>query len=120
MDAAQVIAQLAFRTPLPVEAIRSVEADRAAAVPIFLRAIESYLSDRDPAAQEALFFIFHLLGGWREKSAYRPLARLLRCHPLGSSGLDLVPAALPGKSRWYMPWRYGRWRGTNAVPADPA
>ncbi|MGA6967742.1 MAG: DUF1186 domain-containing protein, partial [Xanthobacteraceae bacterium] len=48
-------------------------------VPIFLRAIESYLSDRDPAAQEALFFIFHLLGGWREKSAYRPLARLLRC-----------------------------------------
>jgi len=25
---------------------------------------------------------------------------------------------LPGKSRWYMPWRYGRWRGTNAVPAD--
>ena len=79
MDAAQVIAQLAFRTPLPVEAIRSVEADRAAAVPIFLRAIESYLSDRNPAAQEALFFIFHLLGGWREKSAYRPLARLLRC-----------------------------------------
>ena len=51
-------------------------------------------------------------GGWMA------LARLLRCHPLGSAGLDLVPAALPGKSRWYMPWRYGRWRGTNAVPAD--
>jgi len=50
-------------------------------------------------------------GGWMA------LARLLRCHPLGSAGLDLVPAALPGKSRWYMPWRYGRWRGTNAVPA---
>ena len=80
MDAAQVIAQLAFRTPLPVEAIRSVEADRAAAVPIFLRAIDSYLSPGgDPAAQEALFFIFHLLGAWHEKSAYRPLARLLRC-----------------------------------------
>jgi len=51
-------------------------------------------------------------GGWMA------LARLLRCHPLGSAGLDLVPAALPEKSRWYMPWRYGRWRGTNAVPAD--
>jgi len=51
-------------------------------------------------------------GGWMA------LARLLRCQPLGSAGLDLVPAALPGKSRWYMPWRYGRWRGTNAVPAD--
>jgi Protein of unknown function (DUF1186)/SEC-C motif len=80
VDAAQVIAQLAFRTPLPVEAIRSVEADRAAALPIFLRTIDSYLSPGgDPAAQEALFFIFHLLGAWHEKSAYRPLGRLLRC-----------------------------------------
>ena len=52
-------------------------------------------------------------GGWMA------FARLLRCHPFGSAGLDLVPAALPGKSRWYMPWRYGRWRGTNVVPADP-
>ena len=54
------------------------------------------------------------LGGWMG------LARLSRCHPLGSSGLDLVPAALPAKSRWYMPWRYGRWRGTNAVLSNPA
>jgi putative membrane protein insertion efficiency factor len=45
-------------------------------------------------------------GGWMA------LARLLRCHPLGSSGLDLVPAARPRGSRWYLPWRYGRWRGT--------
>jgi len=54
-------------------------------------------------------------GGWMA------LARLLRCHPLGSAGLDLVPGALPRGSRWYMPWRYGRWRGTNAVraPAHP-
>ena len=52
-------------------------------------------------------------GGWMA------LARLLRCHPFGSAGLDLVPAALPGKSRWYMPWRYGRWRGTNALADRP-
>ena len=45
-------------------------------------------------------------GGWMA------LARLLRCHPLGSSGLDLVPGALPRGSHWYLPWRYGRWRGT--------
>jgi putative membrane protein insertion efficiency factor len=47
-------------------------------------------------------------GGWMT------LARLLRCHPLGSAGLDLVPSAPPENSRWYLPWRYGRWRGTNA------
>jgi hypothetical protein len=50
-------------------------------------------------------------GGWMT------LARLLRCHPFGTSGLDLVPAALPNGARWYLPWRYGRWRGVNAPPA---
>ncbi|HEX5507109.1 MAG TPA: membrane protein insertion efficiency factor YidD [Pseudolabrys sp.] len=47
-------------------------------------------------------------GGWMA------LARLLRCHSLGTSGLDFVPAAPPPRARWYLPWRYGRWRGTNA------
>jgi len=49
-------------------------------------------------------------GGWMT------LARLLRCHPFGTSGLDLVPSALPSRARWYLPWRYGRWRGVNAPP----
>ena len=49
-------------------------------------------------------------GGWMT------LARLLRCQPCGTSGLDFVAQALPEKSRWYMPWRYGRWRGTNDSP----
>src|SRR5271170_2461035 len=49
-------------------------------------------------------------GGWMT------LARVLRCQPFGTSGLDFVPDRLPPRARWFVPWRYGRWRGTNAVP----
>ena len=49
-------------------------------------------------------------GGWMT------LARLSRCHPLGTSGLDFVASALPSSSRWFLPWRYGRWRGVNNPP----
>jgi putative membrane protein insertion efficiency factor len=48
--------------------------------------------------------------------AWMALARLLRCRPFGTSGLDFVPATPPAGARWYLPWRYGRWRGTNAEP----
>jgi len=46
-------------------------------------------------------------GGWMT------LARLSRCHPFGTSGLDVVPDSLPETAHWYVPWRYGRWRGTD-------
>jgi putative membrane protein insertion efficiency factor len=42
-------------------------------------------------------------GGWMT------LARLSRCHPFGTSGIDNVPAELPSGACWYLPWRYGRW-----------
>jgi hypothetical protein len=46
-------------------------------------------------------------GGWMT------LARLLRCHPFGTSGLDFVPEKLKPNARWYLPWRYGVWRHKN-------
>jgi putative membrane protein insertion efficiency factor len=47
-------------------------------------------------------------GGWMT------LARLLRCQPWGTSGIDNVPLTPPPGARWYLPWRFGRWRGVNA------
>lgn len=63
-------------------------------------------------ADEALARHGAWAGGWMT------LARIVRCGPFGTSGLDFVPDALPAQARWYMPWRYGRWRGTNeSLPA---
>ncbi|MCK1713592.1 membrane protein insertion efficiency factor YidD [Bradyrhizobium hipponense] len=46
--------------------------------------------------------------------SWMTLARLLRCNPFGTSGIDNVPLTAPQRARWYLPWRYGRWRGVNA------
>jgi uncharacterized protein len=63
-------------------------------------------------ADEALARHGFWAGGWMT------LARLMRCQPFGTAGLDFVPAAPPPGARWYLPWRYGRWRGTNPQPPD--
>lgn len=46
-------------------------------------------------------------GLWR--GGWMALARFWRCRPLGTSGFDPVPDALPAAARWYTPWRYGFW-----------
>jgi hypothetical protein len=88
MNALEIIAGLNEPEALPIEAIRAAQANRDSMVPIFLRNIEELWSpDGTPIARSALFFVFHLLGEWREKSAYRPLAKLLR---LPSGEIDAV------------------------------
>jgi hypothetical protein len=81
MDAEAILYELTYATDLPREALHAASAQRIELLPKFLGVIEDYLS-REPGARAnptLLFFIFHLLGEWRERTAYRPLARLLRC-----------------------------------------
>jgi hypothetical protein len=74
----QVIEELGVPGRLPVEAIRAAQADRETMIPVFLRTIDDFLELQGPVDPNALFFIFHLLGEWREQSAYWSLAVLLR------------------------------------------
>jgi hypothetical protein len=79
MDAEAIVRDLTYAEGLPREALEAASAQRAEMLPVFLSEIETYLA-LEPAARAKptpLFFIFHLLGEWREKAAYRPLARLL-------------------------------------------
>jgi len=62
-------------------------------------------------ADEAIWRFGLWAGGWMA------LARIMRCNPYGTDGLDFVPAKLPAKCRWWLPWRYGLWRGTNETLA---
>jgi hypothetical protein len=89
MDVQEILEKLTNDDGLPVEAIRAAEADRAAVIPAFLQAVEQYVSGDETARAKPwpIFFIFHLLGSWREKLAYRPLARLLN---LPGDDLDRV------------------------------
>jgi len=79
MDAQAILHKLTHAAGLPREALKAASAQRDKMLPLFLQEIETYLA-LEPAARAKptpLFFVFHLLGEWREKVAYRPLARLL-------------------------------------------
>jgi hypothetical protein len=80
MDAAKILHELTYAEGLPREALKAASVQRGEMVSLFLEEIETYLA-LEPAGRAKptpLFFIFHLLGEWREKAAYRALARLLR------------------------------------------
>jgi hypothetical protein len=80
MEAVKILHELTYADGLPREALKAASTQRAEMLPLFLNEIETYLA-LEPAARAKptpLFFIFHLLGEWREKAAYSPLGRLLR------------------------------------------
>jgi len=81
MDAGEILDQLTHAEGLPKAALQAASAQRTEMVPVFLNEIDSYLAldSTERAKATSIFFIFHLLGEWREKAAYGPLARLLRC-----------------------------------------
>jgi Protein of unknown function (DUF1186)/SEC-C motif len=89
MDAQAILHELTHAGGLPRLALKAASAQRDEMLPLFVQEIETYLA-LDPAARAKptpLFFIFHLLSEWREKAAYRPLARLLR---LPGSDVDAI------------------------------
>jgi hypothetical protein len=80
MEPAAILDELMRSQDLPREALRAAAERRADMVPLFVAQIETYLQTGTTGhgGDAPLFFIFHLLGDWRETSAYRTLARLLR------------------------------------------
>jgi Protein of unknown function (DUF1186)/SEC-C motif len=79
MQPQAILYHLAHAEGLPEDVIRAATAQRTEVAPIFVDFVERYLAGEARAGelQGTLFFVFHLLGEWREKSAYRLLARLL-------------------------------------------
>lgn len=102
MDAAEILDHLTHADGLPKPALQAATVQRAEMVPAFLREIDSYLAlePDDRAKPTPLFFAFHLLGQWREKSAYRPLAGLLRCAPQEVEAILGMPSRAPATASW--------------------
>ncbi len=79
MDTRQILDALDVSRPFPVAAIEAARKHRDSIAPVLIEAIDRFASTgRSEIGEMTLFFAFHLLGEWREKSAYRPLARFLQ------------------------------------------
>ena len=92
MEPAQIVEELGVQGRLPVEAIRAAQADRATMVPVFLRTLEDFLSLEGPADPDALFFIFHLLGEWRENRHTGRWRFSCACRPTFSTASSAMPS----------------------------
>ncbi len=80
MHVSAIVAQLGAGGGLPRAALLAARMQRREMAPHFTAEIEKYLSRAvdGETSPGALFFMFHLLGSWRETRAYPALARLLR------------------------------------------
>jgi hypothetical protein len=81
MGVDEILLEFTYADWLPEEALRAATMQKARLTSTFIDEIAAYLvlEGDERAEPNPLFFIFHLLGEWHETSAYRPLARLLRC-----------------------------------------
>jgi hypothetical protein len=73
----QILDQLGSGEGMPTEAIRAATANRSTVAPLLLEAI-ARCEPKSEVEENGLFIAFHLLAQWREKSAYRAMARFLR------------------------------------------
>jgi len=85
----QLLRDLSDTSELPVDAIRRAETDRDRLIAPFIAEIDRFvaLPAQERARPNAIFFLFHMLGSWKAKPAYRSLAGLLRIDP---DDLDLA------------------------------
>jgi hypothetical protein len=87
MDAARIVDELTHYDRLPESALRAASAHRDLLLPEFLSLIERCAAGEADGEEDGLLLVFHLLGEWRETSAYRPLLAFLRRPP---EELDIV------------------------------
>ena len=80
MEPLAIIAELTRPRGLPRAALAAASERREDMVPLFIAEIERYIAAdaKERTEPDALFFMFHLLGEWRETAAYPVLARFLR------------------------------------------
>jgi Protein of unknown function (DUF1186) len=118
MEPQAILYHLARAEGLPEQAMRAAGERRHAAAPVLVDFVERYLAGETSACEfeAALFFAFHLLGEWRENSAYRPLARLLALEP--SKVNDLLGDAITETSHRVMAGCRLRWGSATIVRGD--
>jgi hypothetical protein len=78
-----------YPAPLPRKALKEAGLQRDDLIPIFLSRIDECIEHGSNASKETInssLFIFHLLGEWQERTAYRPLIDFLN---LPSDTIDL-------------------------------